>query len=500
VKLKSISRDASSDVRDMVLRFFNTLTQRKEEFVPLEQGKVRMYTCGPTVYDFAHIGNFRTYVFQDVLRRWLEYRGYKIIQVMNLTDVDDKTIRDSKKEGIPLGEFTEKYTKAFFDDIAKLNIERAEVYPRATEHIPEMVELIKRLIQKGFAYKSEGSIYFDTTKFREYGKLSKVKIEDLKTSARVKVDSYARGEARDFALWKGWDEDDGDVFWETELGKGRPGWHIECSAMSMKYLGETLDIHSGGVDLIFPHHENEIAQSEAATGKKFANYWLHSEFLMVNGKKMSKSLKNFYTLRDILERGYDPRAIRYVLLSTHYRRPLNFTFEELEAAERTLERLTDFLKRLEPTRGKVDGDQKVSQLVKEARERFEEAMDDDLDINTALAAVFDFIREMNRLMAEATISEKGIQEARDLVTRLDKVLGVLAPSEQAGELSEEEEKLIQARETARKNRDWGTADQIRSELRKRGLEIEDTPQGLRWRRVRQQEKADKTGSQPPLTL
>jgi cysteinyl-tRNA synthetase len=259
--------------------------------------------------------------------------------------------------------------------------------------------------------------------------------------------------------------------------------------MSMKYLGETLDIHSGGVDLVFPHHENEIAQSEAATGKRFANYWLHSEHLMVNGQKMSKSLKNFYTLRDVLERGYDPRAIRYILLSTHYRRPLNFTFEELEATQRTLERLTDFVKRLEPTKGKADGDQRVNQLVEEVREKFEKAMDDDLDINTALAAVFDFIREMNRLMAEATISEKGVQEARDLVTGLDKVLGVLAPSEKVGELSREEERRIQAREAARKNRDWRTADQIRGELRRRGLEIEDTPQGLRWRRVRQQEKS-----------
>jgi len=473
----------------MALRFFNTLTQRKEEFVPLEGGRVRMYTCGPTVYNFAHIGNFRAYVFQDVLRRWLEYRGYKVTQVMNLTDVDDKTIRDSRKEGTPLGQFTERYTKAFFDDIATLNIERAEVYPRATEHIPEMVDLIKKLIQKGFAYKSEGSVYFDVTRFRDYGNLSKIKAEDLMAGARAKVDSYARGEARDFALWKGWDEDDGDVFWETELGKGRPGWHIECSAMSMKYLGESLDIHSGGVDLIFPHHENEIAQSEAATGKRFAKYWLHCELLMVNGQKMSKSLGNFYTLRDLLEKGYDPRAIRYILLSTHYRRPLNFTFEELQAAQRTVERLRDFVERLKPITQGEDDDRKVSQLVREAKGRFEEAMDDDLDVNTALVAVFDFVREMNRLMAGATISERGVQEARDLMMAFDKILGILGPSGEAAELTKEEKELIQAREEARKSRDWKTADRIRDELRKRGLELEDTAQGVRWRRATRQEKS-----------
>jgi len=473
----------------MALRFFNTLTQRKEEFVPLKKGKVRMYTCGPTVYNFAHIGNFRAYVFQDALRRWLKYRGYQVTQVMNLTDVDDKTIRDSRKEGIPLRQFTERYAKAFFDDIATLNIERAEVYPKATEHITEMVELIKKLIQKGFAYKSGDSVYFDVTKFRGYGKLSKVKVEDLMTSVRVKVDSYARGEARDFALWKGWDEDDGDVFWETELGKGRPGWHIECSAMSTKYLGESLDIHSGGVDLIFPHHENEIAQSEAATGKRFAKYWLHCEHLMVNGQKMSKSLGNFYTLRDLLEKGYDPRAIRYILLSTHYRRPLNFTFEELEAAQRTVGRLREFVERLKPTTGGEDGDRKVSQLVRETKGRFEEAMDDDLDVNMALVAVFDFVREMNRLMTGATISEKGVQEARDLMTAFDKILGILGPSGEAAELTKEEKMLIQAREEARRKRDWKTADQIRDELRKLGLELEDTAQGVRWRRTTRQEKS-----------
>ncbi|MEM7819165.1 MAG: cysteine--tRNA ligase, partial [Candidatus Aenigmatarchaeota archaeon] len=292
----------------MVLKLFNTLTRKKEVFKPIKKNEVRMYTCGPTVYDFAHIGNFRTYVWQDILKRWLLFKGFKVKHVMNLTDIDDKTIKGAREQGISLREFTEKYIKAFFEDSKTLNLLPADVYPRATEHIREIVELIKILIEKGYAYKGEdGSIYYDISKFKDYGKLSKLKIKELKAGARVKSDSYTKEEAYDFALWKAWDPEDGEVFFETEIGKGRPGWHIECSAMSMKYLGETFDIHTGGVDLIFPHHENEIAQSEAATGKKFVNYWLHAEHLIVEGRKMSKSLGNFYTLRDLLAKGYDPR-------------------------------------------------------------------------------------------------------------------------------------------------------------------------------------------------
>ena len=466
------------------MRFYNTLTRKKEEFKPLEKGVVRIYTCGPTVYDYAHIGNFRTYVFQDLLRRWLEYRGYKVIQVMNITDVDDKTIRGARREGISLKEYTERYIKAFFEDIKTLNIEKAEYYPKATEHIKEMVELIKKLLEKGYAYKAEdGSTYYDISKFKEYGKLSKIKIEELKPGARVKADQYAKEEARDFALWKAWDEEDGDVYWETELGKGRPGWHIECSAMALKYLGETIDIHSGGVDLIFPHHENEIAQSEAVTGKPFARFWLHSEHLMVEGRKMAKSLGNFYTLRDLLKMGYSPKAIRFLLLSTHYRQQLNFTFEALKAAEKTIERLQIFMERLKEANGTGCGKQ-IDKLMEKVKEEFETALDDDLDINTALASLFEFIREVNKLIDENKLSKQEARMVRELMLKFDKVLGVIGEEEKEEGLPKEIMELIRKREEARKRKEWETADQIREKLREMGIIIEDTPTGTKWRRVK----------------
>jgi len=461
--------------------FFNTLTRKKEKFVPLEEGKVRIYTCGPTVYDYAHIGNFRTFVFQDLLRRWLEYRGFKVIQVMNITDVDDKTIRGARKRNIPLREYTDYYMKAFFEDIEALNLEKAEYYPRATEHIPEMVELIKRLMEKGYAYRGEdGSIYYDISKFKDYGKLSKLKIEELKPGARVKVDEYGKEEARDFALWKAWDEEDGDVFWETEIGKGRPGWHIECSTMAMKYLGETIDIHSGGVDLIFPHHENEIAQSEAATGKPFARYWLHSEHLLVEGRRMAKRYGNFYTLRDLIKRGYDPKAIRYLLMSTHYRQQLNFTFEGLEAAKGAVDRLTTFVRRLLEADGASCGEE-IKRLMVDVQKRFESAMDDDLNISVALAALFDFVRDVNKLMDENRLSRKEAEEVYDLMMKFDKVLGVIGEVKAEEKLPPEAEELIRKREEARKAKDWATADRIREQLRAMGIILEDTPQGVKWR-------------------
>jgi cysteinyl-tRNA synthetase len=461
--------------------FFNTLTRKKEKFVPLEEGKVRIYTCGPTVYDYAHIGNFRTFVFQDLLRRWLEYRGFKVIQVMNITDVDDKTIRGARKRNIPLREYTDYYMKAFFEDIEALNLEKAEYYPRATEHIPEMVELIKRLMEKGYAYRGEdGSIYYDISKFKDYGKLSKLKIEELKPGARVKVDEYGKEEARDFALWKAWDEEDGDVFWETEIGKGRPGWHIECSTMAMKYLGETIDIHSGGVDLIFPHHENEIAQSEAATGKPFARYWLHSEHLLVEGRRMAKRYGNFYTLRDLIKRGYDPKAIRYLLMSTHYRQQLNFTFEGLEAAKGAVDRLTTFVRRLLEADGAGCGEE-IKRLMVDVQKRFESAMDDDLNISVALAALFDFVRDVNKLMDENRLSRKEAEEVYDLMMKFDKVLGVIGEVKAEEKLPPEAEELIRKREEARKAKDWATADRIREQLRAMGIILEDTPQGVKWR-------------------
>jgi cysteinyl-tRNA synthetase len=463
------------------IHFFNTLTRKKEKFVPLEKDKVKMYTCGPTVYDYAHIGNFRAFVFEDLLRRWLEYRGFEVTQIMNITDVDDKTIKGSRKKQIPLKEYTEYYTKAFFEDIQALNIQKATLYPKATEHIPEMISLIKRLLEKGYAYKGEdGSIYYSISKFKDYGKLSKIKVEELKPGARVKVDEYEKEEARDFALWKAWDEEDGDVFWETELGKGRPGWHIECSAMSMKYLGETFDIHCGGVDNMFPHHENEIAQSEAATGKKFVNYWLHNEHLLVEGKRMAKRYGNYYTLRDLLAKGYHPAAIRYLLMSTHYRQQLNFTFEGLEAAKNAVDRLTSFMHRLQDANGKESGE-KIKQLIAQVQRDFGEAMDDDLNISVALAALFDFVREVNKLMDNNLLSKEEAEEVYNLMLHFDKVLGVIGEAKKEEKLPKEAEELIRKREEARKVKDWKTADKIREQLKAIGVIVEDTPQGVKWK-------------------
>jgi cysteinyl-tRNA synthetase len=463
------------------IRLFNTLTRQKEAFKPIDEGKVRMYTCGPTVYDYAHIGNFRAFVFEDLLKRWLKYRGLKVTHVMNLTDVDDKTIRGSQKQQLPLRQFTDFYAKAFFEDVAALNIELADYYPRATEHIAEMVALINRLTAKGFAYRGEdGSIYYAISKFKDYGKLSKLKVAELKAGARVKVDEYAKEEAQDFALWKAWTQEDGDVFWETELGKGRPGWHIECSAMSMRYLGETFDVHCGGVDNMFPHHENEIAQSEAATGKPFVNYWLHNEHLLVEGKRMAKRFGNFYTLRDLLGKGYDPVAIRYLLLSTHYRQQFNFTFEGLEAAKGAVERLRNFMRRLRDANGKGNGEE-IAELIRKVQVGFGEAMDDDLNVSVALAVLFDFVRDVNNLLDANAISKAEAEQVYALTAGFDKVLGVIGKVEAEAALPEEAEELIRKREEARKSKDWKTADAIRQQLKAMGIVIEDTAQGIRWK-------------------
>jgi cysteinyl-tRNA synthetase len=462
------------------LRFFNTLTRRKEKFTPLEPDKVRLYTCGPTVYDYAHIGNFRAFLFEDLLKRWLEYRGYEVTHVMNITDVDDKTIKGSQKQQVPLAQYTAHYAQAFFEDMKALNVEPADYYPKATEHIPEMTALIETLIQKGYAYKSEdNSIYYSIAKFKNYGKLSHIKPQTLKTGARVKTDEYDKEEARDFALWKAWTPEDADVFWKTPLGKGRPGWHIECSAMSMKYLGETFDIHCGGIDNMFPHHENEIAQSEAATGKKFVNYWLHNEHLLVEGRKMAKKLGNFYTLRDLLGKGYNPIAIRFLLLSTHYRAQFNFTFEGLEAAASAVERLRNFVRRLQDADG-AGSDGKVAELVRGVQLGFGEAMDDDLNVSVALAALFDFVREVNGLLDAGVVSRGEADEAGAVMRGFDRVLGVVGEVE-AEKLPAGAEELIQERERARKVGDWGEADALRVKLKAMGVVVEDTPQGVRWR-------------------
>jgi cysteinyl-tRNA synthetase len=459
---------------------FNTLTRKKEAFNPLVAGKVKLYTCGPTVYDYAHIGNFRAFLFEDLLKRWLTYRGYKVTHIMNLTDIDDKTIKGSQKQGIPLRQFTEFYVKAFFEDIKALNILPADVYPKATENIPEMIALIKTLMAKGVAYRGEdGSIYFSVTKFPEYGKLSHLKVCELKAGARVCQDEYAKEEAQDFALWKTWTVEDGDVFWETELGKGRPGWHIECSAMSTKYLGETFDIHCGGVDNMFPHHENEIAQSEAASGKTFVNYWMHNEHLQVEGKKMSKRFGNFYTLRDLLAKGYDPIAIRYLLISTHYRQQFNFTFEGLEASKAAVERLRNFVRRLHEVEG-TTATGKVKVLMDKLEACFGGSMDDDLNVAISLSSLFDFVREMNSLLDANLVSKQEAADIGGLMMGLDTVLGVIGRVEVEEALPEDIDALVQKREVARKAKNWKEADTIRTQLKSMGIVLEDTAQGIRW--------------------
>jgi cysteinyl-tRNA synthetase len=440
-----------------------------------------MYTCGPTVWDYAHIGNFRAFLFEDLLKRWLEYRGFRVTHVMNVTDVDDKTIKGSQKQQIPIEQYTAHYANAFFEDIKALNIKPADYYPKATDHIPEMIALIKKLIQKGYAYKAaDNSIYYAIKKFKSYGKLSHIKVAELKAGTRVKTDEYEKEEAQDFALWKAWTPEDGDVFWETELGKGRPGWHIECSAMSMKYLGETFDIHCGGVDNMFPHHENEIAQSEAATGKRFVHYWLHNEHLLVEGKKMAKKFGNFYTLRDLLGKGYNPIAIRFLLLSTHYRAQFNFTFEGLDAAHAAVERLRNFVRRLRDANGEGGGGQ-VAKLARGVQASFGEAMDDDLNVSVALGALFDFVREVNALLDAGVVSRSEADEVGALIRGFDGVLGVIGEVEMEEALPKEAEELIKKREEARKAKDWARADALRLKLREMGVVVEDTPHGVRWR-------------------
>ncbi len=462
----------------MALRFKNSLTRVKEEFKSIEPGKVRMYTCGPTVYDFAHIGNFRTYMFEDLLRRYLKYKGYQVTQVMNLTDVDDKTIRDSQAAGITLKEHTDPLKKAFFEDLDALGIERAEYYPAATDHIPEMVAIIKKLLDNGLAYEIDGHYYFRISAFPAYGKLANLDLTGLKAGARVAADEYEKDSVSDFALWKAWDGADGDVYWETDLGKGRPGWHIECSAMSMKYLGNHFDIHCGGVDNMFPHHENEIAQSEGATGEKFVDYWLHSEWLIVESRKMSKSLGNYYTLRDVLDKGYSVAAVRYLLLATHYRQQLNFTFDGLKAARAALERYNDFIANLTDYTGSESGG-KAQQIIEKATDGFEGSLDDDLNISGALGAVFDFIRDINRLKAGEQLTSAERDEALKTIRSFDSVLNFAQKTET---IDSRIEALIQQRQDARKAKDFALADKIRADLLAEGIVLEDSPQGVRWKR------------------
>ncbi len=464
-----------------MLKLYNTLTNRVEEFKPLDPSEVRMYVCGPTVYDCAHIGNFRTFLFADLLRRYIKYKGYRLRHVMNITDVDDKIIERAVEGKKSLREFTDQYIEYFFEDFDALGAERPEEILRATDHIPEMVEIIKRLGNNGYTYQSDGSTYFRIAGFEKYGRLSKMKFEGnlAGASERIDADNYEKENVRDFVLWKAAKQ--GEPFWDTEIGKGRPGWHIECSAMSMKSLGETFDIHAGGVDLIFPHHENEIAQSEGATGKPFVRYWVHAEFLMVEGQKMSKSLGNFFTYRDLVAEGFTPRAIRYLLLSAPHHKQLNFTLKGLEGVEITVERLNAFRKRLMEYKSEAGASPSIAELIECSRKRFEEALDDDLNTAEALAAIHDFAREANTAMDKDAVKADDRKALIELVDRFDSVFNVFG--EVKHELLDSEiQAMIDERQAARAAKDFARADEIRNQLIAMGIILEDTKAGLRWRR------------------
>ncbi len=467
----------------MALTFHNSLTRRLEPFVPIRPGEVGLYTCGPTVYNVAHIGNFRAYVFEDLLKRTLQFCGFRVRHVMNLTDVDDKTIRGSREAGCSLADFTRRFKDAFFEDTARLRIAPADVYPAATEHIPDMIRLIQTLLDRGVAYRAEdGSVYFSIARWPAYGQLVRLDPTQMRTGVRVSHDEYAKESAADFALWKAWTPEDGDVAWESPWGRGRPGWHIECSAMSSRYLGPHFDIHCGGVDNMFPHHEDEIAQSEAANGCRFVNFWLHCAHLMVDGEKMAKSLGNFYTLRDVLGRGYTGREVRYVLLATHYRQALNFTFQGCDDARAALQRLDAFRQRLEEAASRPgSGSSEAGELVSRALAQFQAALEDDLNISAALAALFDLVREGNRLLDAGALAGAGAAEVLAGLRRMDAVLAVLDP-DGAEQVPQAILDLAAERQAARKARDFARADRIRDQLSAAGWQVEDTPQGPRVRR------------------
>ena len=460
-----------------MVKFFNTQTRKKESLEP-QSGKIfHIYTCGPTVYDYAHIGNFRTYIFEDLLRRTLQYFGYKVHQVMNITDVDDKTIRGALAKKQTLTDYTKPFLDAFFDDLKTLSIQPAENYPKATDHFPEMISMIETLLKKNIAYTgTDNSIYFRIANFPTYGNLSHLKLDELEQGAsrRTASDEYEKERASDFVLWKAYDaKRDGSIFWESPFGKGRPGWHLECSAMAQKHLGETLDIHCGGVDNIFPHHENEIAQSESCTGKTFARHWMHSEHLLVENKKMSKSLGNFYTLRNLLDKGYSGREVRYLLLSTHYRTQLNFTLGGLTAARNSLKRLDDFIQRLQ----KAEGTGHATTLIAETEKRFSEGLADDLNISVSLAALFDFVRDVNSLIDKQNLGKKGSEEILAILEKFNTVLAVLQFEKKELKISSEVEELLAKRNAARSAKKWAEADHYRDQILDKGFMIVDDPTG-----------------------
>ena len=468
-----------------MIKFFNTMDRKLEEFKTIHPNEVRMYTCGPTVYNFAHIGNFRAYMFEDLLRRTLKYFGYKVTQVMNLTDVDDKTIRDSQVAKMSLDDFTAQYKKSFFEDLKVLNIEEAEVYPAATDHISEMITLIEVLIEKGYAYQAEDNcVYFSIAKFPEYGKLAKIDLENQRSGVRVKNDEYAKDSVADFALWKAWDENDGDVHWESPWGKGRPGWHIECSAMAMRYLGKTFDIHTGGIDNMFPHHEDEIAQSEAANGCTYVNYWLHCAHLMVEGDKMSKSAGNFYTLRECVDKGYDGSELRWVLLGVHYRKKLNFTFAACDQARIMLNKFTELFARLKDVSLAGDGSE-IQEAILKAKHAFDNGLADDLNISAGQAAIFGLQHDANKLLNANSLSKAGAEIILEQYRKFDEVFAVfdVDTNKEDDDVPAEVLEMAEKRCAARAAKDWTTADTMRDQLKELGWVIEDSADAFRVKRI-----------------
>ncbi|MBI6098883.1 cysteine--tRNA ligase [Clostridium perfringens] len=465
------------------MKVYNTLNKKKEEFIPLTPGEVKMYVCGPTVYNFFHIGNGRTFIVFDTIRRYFEYRGFKVDFVQNFTDIDDKMIKKANEEGTTVKKIGDTYIKEYYQDADALNIERATVNPRATEFIGEIIKFVKGLVDKGYAYEVDGDVYFSTKKFEGYGKLSGQNIEDLQSGARISVDERKK-DPMDFAIWKA--QKPGEPAWNSPWGMGRPGWHIECSCMAKKLLGETIDIHAGGSDLKFPHHENEIAQSEALTGEPFARYWLHSAFVNVNNEKMSKSLNNFFTAREILER-YDADVIRFLMLSAHYRQQLNFSEDLLESAKASVERIYNAIGNLENlidevSREEMNEEEKAYlESLNKYKEKYIEKMDDDFNTADAITAIFDLIKDTNTNITIDSSKELA-QKALELIIELGAPLGMFQKSTK-GNLEEEIEALIAKRQQARKDRDFALADKIRDELKDRGIVLEDTPQGVRWKMI-----------------
>ena len=456
----------------MPLQFYNTLKREKEIFQPIEKGKVGLYTCGPTVYDYAHIGNFRTFMFEDLLKRWLLHLRYDVKHVMNITDVDDKTIKKAKQMKVSLSRITDKYTQYFMEDLTWLKMIPADIYPTATESIPKMISMIERLLEKGFAYREDdGSVYFNISSFPNYGKLTQINISGQRTGDRIMEDEYDKDAPQDFALWKGWKEEDGEVVWEAPWGRGRPGWHIECSAMSSESLGDHFDIHCGGVDNMFPHHENEIAQSQCATDQPFVNFWLHSEFLMLDGGKMSKSLGNFYRISALKELGFTAESIRYQLLAGHYRSKITFSIDKKHEGDKVVQRLSDFYTRLQ----KMNANESSTGSMPEAYSKFRDRMNDDLDSPQALAVFFDWMKTVNGKIDKNVITDSELGEAWEFLVAFDSVFGFI--QNQDFEIPDKINLLLNKRQKARDEDNWVESDLIREQLKEKGWIVDDTTDG-----------------------